>query len=128
ALGERGEHRGQVAGVLDRRTGGDPDRLLELGRDDHRERGLAQAGRAGEENVVRWRAPATGCLEDEPELLTDLGLAGEVGEPPWPEGGLDDPVLLRAAAVDDPRSGVVGAVALPGQVLGDPDLGAEAVL
>jgi hypothetical protein len=48
ALGERGQHRGEVAGMLDRRTRGHPDGLLELGGDDHREGGLAQAGRSGE--------------------------------------------------------------------------------
>ena len=59
ALGEAGEQRGQVAGALDRRAAGHPDRRAELGRDDHREAGLAQPGRPGQQHVVR--RPARGA-------------------------------------------------------------------
>ena len=47
-----GEDRGEVAGVGERRATGDPERRADLGRDDHRQRGLAEPGRAGEQHVV----------------------------------------------------------------------------
>ena len=53
---------------------------LELGGDDARQRGLAQAGRAGEEQVVDRLAPAAGGLEDDAEVLLELALADEVVE------------------------------------------------
>ena len=59
ALAEAGQYRGQVAGALDRRAAGDPNRRAELGGDDHREAGLAQPGRPGQQDVVR-RAIAAG--------------------------------------------------------------------
>ena len=57
ALGERRQHRREVAGVLDRRAAGDAQRLAELGGDDHRQRGLAEARRTGEQHVVGCGAP-----------------------------------------------------------------------
>ena len=54
ALGERGEHRREVAGVLDRRAAGDPERLVDLGGDDHRQRRLAEARAA--RRAARGRA------------------------------------------------------------------------
>ena len=52
ALGQARQDRGQVTGVLDRGTAGDAQRLLHLGRDDHRQRGLAEARWAAEQHVV----------------------------------------------------------------------------
>ena len=49
---ERGEERGDVALALERRAGRLDERHVELVRDDLRERGLAEPGRAGEQHVV----------------------------------------------------------------------------
>ncbi len=49
---QRGEKRGDVGLALERRAGGLHERRLELGGDDVGERGLAEARRAGEQDVV----------------------------------------------------------------------------
>ena len=54
---ERGQKRGDVSLALERRPGGLHERHVELGGDDLRERGLAQAGRPGEQQMVE-RVPA----------------------------------------------------------------------
>ena len=57
--------------------------------DDHRERGLAESGRSGEQHVVGRPLAAAGGLEDEPELLPHAGLADHLLEAAGAEGGLD---------------------------------------
>ena len=52
ALFEIGEQRGEVAGLGDHRPGGGAEIDAELARDDLRQRGLAEAGRADEQHVV----------------------------------------------------------------------------
>ena len=49
---ERGQEGGDVGLALERRAGGLHDRRPELGGDDVGERGLAEPGRAGEQDVV----------------------------------------------------------------------------
>ena len=87
---EAGQDRGEVAGVLDRRAAGDPQRGAHLGGDDHRQGGLAQAGRrrrAARGPAVAPRARAR--LEHQVELLADPLLADEL--------------VQRAAAAAPPR-------------------------
>ena len=55
---ERGEEGGDVGLALERRRGGVDEARAQLGGDDVRERGLAQAGRPGEEDVVERLAAA----------------------------------------------------------------------
>ena len=57
AVVEVGEDRGEVAGAFERRAARDPQADFELGGDDARQRGLAEPGRAGEQDVVD-RLPA----------------------------------------------------------------------
>ena len=80
ALAEPGEDGGQVAGPFERRARGDVQADLELGRHDAGERGLAQARRTGEEQVVDRLCPPAGGLEDDAEVLLELALADEVVE------------------------------------------------
>ena len=89
ALVHAREDRGEVAGVLDRRAAGDPQRRGHLGGDDHRERGLAETGRAGEQHVVGHPPAAAGGLEHQPELLAHPVLADELVEGAGPQRRLD---------------------------------------
>src|SRR5690606_37070886 len=80
ALTELREDRGQVAGALQRRTGGDVQRHVHLGGDDHRQRGLAQTWRAGEEEVVGRLLAPPGRFEDDGHAALELRLADELVE------------------------------------------------
>src|SRR5271165_5853643 len=93
ALAERGQHRRQVTRPLDRRTAGDAQRRAELGGDDHRDRGLAQPGRAGQQHVVRRPTAPQGALQDQRQLLAHPRLADELGEPLGPQRALDNPLV-----------------------------------
>jgi hypothetical protein len=93
ALGQRGQHGGQVACALDRRAAGDPQRRAELGGDDHRDRGLAQPGRPGDQHVVGRPAAAQRALQDQRQLLAHPGLADELGQALGPQRALDHPVV-----------------------------------
>ena len=57
---ERGEERGDVALALERRARRLDERDLEFGGHDLRQRGLAEPGRAGEQDVVERLAAAGG--------------------------------------------------------------------
>ena len=77
ALGEAGQDGREVTGVLDRRPAGDAQRRLHLGRDDHREGGLAQARRAAEQDVVGHPATAAGRLEHQAEAEMPEAIAAQ---------------------------------------------------
>ena len=77
---QRGEEGGDVGLALQRRAGGLHQRHAHLLGDDVGQRGLAEAGRAGEQHVVeRLFAPARGLDEDR-QLLGDLLLVDEIGQ------------------------------------------------
>ena len=61
-----------------------------LGGDDAGQRGLAEPGWAGEQQVVDGLAAPAGRLEDDAEVLLQLALTDELGEPPRAQPGLDD--------------------------------------
>ena len=65
ALLELGEDRGQVAGPLERRARRDVQRHAHLGGGDAGQRGLAEPGRAGEQQVVDGLAAPPGRLDDD---------------------------------------------------------------
>lgn len=102
ALLEGGEDRGQVAGVLDGRAAGDPDGGAHLGRDDHGERGLAEAWRSGEQDVVGGGATRACRPEDQVELFADLLLADELAQVLGAQGGLDRLVLAVGDRAHEP--------------------------
>ncbi len=85
ALVEVGEHRGQVAGPLQRRPRRDPQGHAHLGGNDPGQAGLAQPRRTGQEQVVGRLAPAAGRLQQDLEVLAELGLADELLEPAGPQ-------------------------------------------
>ena len=72
---------------------GDADRGVHLGGDDHREGGLAEAGRAGEQHVVGGGAARAGGPQHQVELLADLLLADELAQVLGAQRGLDGLVL-----------------------------------
>ena len=61
-----------------------------LGRGDAGQRGLAEPRRAGEQQVVDGLAAPPGRLDDDAEVLLQLALADELGQPARPQAGLDD--------------------------------------
>ena len=78
---ERGQEGGDVGLALERRAGGLDEVDLELGGDDLGERGLAEAGRAGEQDVVERVAAGAGGLDGDAELGLQRLLADELVEP-----------------------------------------------
>ena len=88
-LVQRGQDRGQVARALHCRPAGVADVDPELPRDDRGQRGLAEARRAVQEDVVRGLAPALGRLEQNREAGLDLPLADVLVQRPRAERALD---------------------------------------
>ena len=60
---------------------GEPDGRAQLRGDDHGQAGLAQPGRAGQQDVVGRVAAPAGALQHQLELLAHARLADELGEP-----------------------------------------------
>ena len=58
------------------------------------QRGLAEPGRAGEQQVVGGLAPPAGGLEDDRQVLLQLALADELGEAAGPQAGVLDLLAL----------------------------------
>ena len=78
----------------DHRTGGGAEADAELARDDLRQRGLAEAGRAVEQHVVQRLAAAARRLDEDGEVFAQRLLADELGERQRTQGL--DGVLLGA--------------------------------
>ena len=77
---EARQQRGEVAGVLDRRTAREPQRPAALVRDDHRERRLAESGRTGQQDVVGGPLLDARGVEQQLQLAAHLLLADELRE------------------------------------------------
>ena len=92
--------RGDVALALERRAGGHDERHLELGGDDLGQRGLAEAGRAGEQHVVERLAPRGGRVQRHGELLAQRLLADELLQAARAQRAVEV-VLGRVAGVVD---------------------------
>ena len=88
------EDSGEVDLLLEDGAGGLFEADLQLGRDDGGQRGLAQAGRAVEQDVVHGVAPPARGLDGDGEVLLELGLAGELVELPRAQAGLEELVLV----------------------------------
>ena len=82
ALFELGQHSGDVPGPLEGGPGGDVHGDAQLVGHDAGQRGLAEAGWAGEEEVVDGLATPAGRLQHDVEVVLQLGLPDEVGQPP----------------------------------------------
>ena len=83
---------------------------LELARDDVRQRGLAEAGRAGQQHVVERLAAAARRLDEEGELVLELLLADEVLEPLRPQRAVE--LLLARPRGRDLDADLAGAASV----------------
>ncbi len=75
-----GEDRGEVAGALEHRAGGDRSAHAHLRRDDVGEGGLAEAGRPEQQHVVERLGARAGGGDEHAEVGGDLLLADVLGE------------------------------------------------
>ena len=100
---ERGQEGGDVGLALERRAGGHDERGAELGRDDLRERRLAEPRRAGEQDVVERLAARERRLDRDRELLLQRRLADEVLEAARAQRAVELELLLDALRGLDPR-------------------------
>ena len=99
-----GQDRGEVARPLDRRARRVADVDPELAGDDRRERRLAEAGRAVQQDVVRRLSPRPRRRQQDREVGLDLALADVLVERPRPEGAFDhDDRRRRQVRREDPR-------------------------
>ena len=85
ARAEAGEQADQVAGLLQDRTRRGPELDPHLLGEQRGERGLAQAGRPEEEDVVERLLPALGRVDGDLERGLEPGLADELVQPGRPE-------------------------------------------
>ena len=92
---EVGQDRGQVAGALQHRAGGLAQVDAHFGGDDVRQRRLAEARRAEEQDVVERFTTFFGGLDEYFQLLADLHLTGVVGQPFRPQRALQRLFLRR---------------------------------
>ncbi|MDF2575271.1 MAG: hypothetical protein K0S05_2183 [Agromyces sp.] len=86
---ERAEHGREVAGVLDGGAARHAQRPAALVRDDHGERGLAETGRAGQQDVIGCALLQRGRREEQLQLAADAGLPDELPEAPRTQGPLE---------------------------------------
>ena len=83
---QAGQDRGEIARTFDRRTGGDAHGDTHFGGDDVGECGLAEAGRAVEEDVVERFFAFGGGLDGDAEVVLELLLADELIKATRPKG------------------------------------------
>ena len=102
---QRAEDAGQVALPLDGRAGGGAQRDAELAGDDPRQRGLAQTGRAVEQQVVERLAAPGGRLDRDPQRVQHRLLADEFVQPRGAQRSLALVRRVVALRVDDAPAG-----------------------
>ena len=85
---ERGQDAGQIALVLERRPRRDAHLGPHLVREQVGERGLAEAGRPGEQHVIERVAALARRLDVDRQVVGDLALADELGEGARAERGV----------------------------------------
>jgi hypothetical protein len=95
------EDRREVADALDGRPGRDANAHLHLGRDDVGERGLAEARRPVQQDVVERLAAATRRRDTDADVLFDLLLIDVLGKALRAEREVCLDVAVRGVAVSD---------------------------
>ena len=91
------EQRGELALVLDGRACAVTTLQAELVAEDVRDGGLAQAGRAAEEDVIERLAALARRLHVDVQVVHDLALADELGEARGAQRAVEVAVALHAA-------------------------------
>src|SRR5215472_4561935 len=101
---ERGQDRGQVPLALEKRPGAGLNVHAQLARDDLRERRLAEAGWAVEQNVIERLAATARRLDGNLDVLLHARLADVVSKARGANAGFDARVFVkRRACYDAPR-------------------------
>ena len=85
AFFEIGEQAGEVAGFLNRRAAGSLDVCAHRLGENVGDGGFAEAGRAGQQDVVERLAALLGGGHGNLQALLHLGLAGEIGKERGPQ-------------------------------------------
>ena len=94
---EIGEDGGEIAGLGQHRPRGRAEIDAQLARHDLRQRGLAEAGRAGKQHMVERLFARPRRLDEDREIFARLLLADEFGQHLGPQRGFER-VLLGALA------------------------------
>ena len=92
------EDAGQIELLLQDRAAGSRELHLQFLGDDGGERGLPQPGWAVEQHMIHGFAAHAGGLDGDFEVLLQLALPGEIGQPARTQTGLELHVLGLAAA------------------------------
>lgn len=85
ALFQIGEEAGEVGGFFDGRTAGGLEAAAHGLGEDVGDGGLAESGRAGEQDVIKRLAALFGGGHGDFQPFLDLGLAGEIGKERRPQ-------------------------------------------
>ena len=96
-----GEQRREIPGALQHGAGGLAQIHAELGRDDVRQRGLAEAGGTENQHVIERFAALPGGADEDLELRFHRRLADVLLEPARPDGPLDRLLFGGRRATDD---------------------------
>ena len=104
ARAEVRERADEVAGLLERRPRRRADVDAQLASDELGQGRLSEPGRTVEDRVVERLAPRERRVDGEPEVVLDLVLPDELGEPLRPQRQLDDTLVRQ-----DLRCGDLGA-------------------
>ena len=102
ALVEIRQQAGKISSLLYDWAAGNLHVAAHLAGENAGERGLAEARRAAEQNMVERLAALLGCLDRDAEPLLDLELTGEIGEHTRPQRSLEACVRLRQDIGDPP--------------------------
>src|SRR5579871_3892886 len=105
ALFEIGEKRGEIARFRNDGPGGRTKSDAEFARDDLRQRGLAEAGRADEQNMIERLATLARRLDENGEVFARLRLADEFRQQLRAHGGVAG-IFVAALGRHDARRGV----------------------
>ena len=98
----RAENAGEIELLLQHRAGGLLECHFQFLRDDRRERGFAQSGRAVEQHVIHRLAALAGGFDGDLQIFFEPLLAGEIGEAPRTQAGFELQFVVIPACRNQP--------------------------
>jgi hypothetical protein len=101
-VAEVGKQRSQITRPFDGWAGGDTQADAELVGDNVGQGRLAEPWRPGEQNMVERLIAPAGRLYEHPEALDSIFLTNKVVKEPWAKAQVERPVLVAAAAGNNP--------------------------